>query len=106
MEVKVYREQKVPVMIDIQFPVYSKSIEDFTDITNYTFKKMLENFDTIYVSYSADNLDVEYSIWKNREVSLTEDNVDYVLGRGKYTCTEEEFNAAVQHVVDIIQGGT
>jgi len=84
------------VEVDIDFPIYRKypPIDNQeNDIWHYKVTKDLVEIGIYF--YDSKNFHIEV----DRDVDFNGEE-DYVFGRGKYACSEEEFNEAYNKVLD------
>lgn len=79
----------------VTFPIYAKSVDE--DESFFNFVKRISPIHYINVTIRKGSSYTAYDIGNYQRIEETVySNKDFYLGRGKYKCSEEEFNKAVQ----------
>ena len=97
MKIEIAKKVVEEVDVEITFPLYRKHdiMEDTYEVIYYS--KINKN-ETLEISRTErfGSSRLEFSVTIERTSFHGSHDIDYVLGRGEYACSEKEFNEALE----------
>lgn len=90
------------VEVEVEFPIYSKhDIPDDTYSTTYYYRRESpSHLVSIRKTTRWLSDQTEYEINESKRLAInTDDKLDYILGRGEYESSAEEFNTVLDEAV-------
>jgi hypothetical protein len=90
--IKVWQSRREETTIEVEFPIYRKHDLMVDEADNVIYYRWDADDVVWHVQRIERGRELEFEIGKESAKSYGNEGADYVLGRGKYQCTAEEFN--------------